>query len=142
VKLKTGPKYIDFDFALVKNTRLTERANLQFRGEFFNLFNNVNFTSPIAALPCFLPTLPGISAKNCPPNCLSVASRALPAMFLCRSILRPDILGVLSAPDSTGTQAPILDSGKFLAINRRSVSAPNRAPLTIFASKKKEQWDA
>ena len=31
---------------MLKNTRITERAALQFRAEFFNLFNNVNFNQP------------------------------------------------------------------------------------------------
>jgi carboxypeptidase family protein len=44
----TGPKFINFDFAVLKDTRLpkTERANVQFKVEFFNLFNNVNFRQP------------------------------------------------------------------------------------------------
>jgi len=44
----TGPKFINFDFAILKDTRLpkTERANVQFKAEVFNLFNNVNFRQP------------------------------------------------------------------------------------------------
>jgi Carboxypeptidase regulatory-like domain/TonB dependent receptor len=44
----TGPKFINFDFAVLKDTRLpkTERANVQFKVELFNLFNNVNFHQP------------------------------------------------------------------------------------------------
>ena len=42
----TGPKFVNFDFAVVKDTHLSERTNLQFRAEFFNLFNNVNFRQP------------------------------------------------------------------------------------------------
>ena len=30
----------------VKNTKVTERVSLQFRSEFFNVFNNVNFRPP------------------------------------------------------------------------------------------------
>ncbi|HTV56061.1 MAG TPA: TonB-dependent receptor, partial [Terriglobia bacterium] len=39
-----GPGTIDFDLAIVKNTRLTERMNLQFRAEAFNAFNTPNFS--------------------------------------------------------------------------------------------------
>jgi hypothetical protein len=31
------------DFGLIKRTNLTERVNAEFRAEFFNVFNNVNF---------------------------------------------------------------------------------------------------
>ncbi len=42
-----GPGLIDFDFSLVKDTAITERVNLQFRAEFFNIFNRPNFNPPI-----------------------------------------------------------------------------------------------
>ena len=41
-----GPGYFNTDFGVLKYTRLTERAGLQFRAEFFNIFNNVNFNAP------------------------------------------------------------------------------------------------
>ncbi len=47
-----GPAYYDFDFALIKDTAFgrrasgAERTDLQFRGEFFNLFNIVNMGLP------------------------------------------------------------------------------------------------
>ena len=47
-----GPAYYDFDFALIKTTPIGHRENglegadLQFRGEFFNLFNIVNMGLP------------------------------------------------------------------------------------------------
>jgi hypothetical protein len=44
----TSPSYFDTDMSLVKNFPLLPRENskLQFRADFFNLFNNVNFNSP------------------------------------------------------------------------------------------------
>ena len=36
----------NFDFVLLKNTKLTETNGLQFRAEAFNLFNRVQFTPP------------------------------------------------------------------------------------------------
>lgn len=43
-----GPRFFNTDLGVVKNTKVTERLNVQFRGEFFNAFNNVNFTQPNA----------------------------------------------------------------------------------------------
>jgi len=36
-----------FDMAISKTTRITERYRVEFRTEFFNLFNNVNFALPV-----------------------------------------------------------------------------------------------
>jgi hypothetical protein len=41
-----GPGINNWDFALLKNTYITERINLQFRGEFFNVFNHAQFITP------------------------------------------------------------------------------------------------
>ena len=43
-----GPKFFNMDFGLLKTTNITERTRIQFRAEFFNLFNNVNFQFPNA----------------------------------------------------------------------------------------------
>ncbi len=40
-----GPGINNFNTALSKNTHLTERLNLEFRAEFFNVFNHTQFTS-------------------------------------------------------------------------------------------------
>jgi len=44
----TAPGIFTFDFSTVKNIRLTEENRLQFRMEFFNLFNRVNYRIPDA----------------------------------------------------------------------------------------------
>ena len=41
-----GPGVATFDFSLFKKTGLTEEVDLQFRAEFFNLFNRANFSTP------------------------------------------------------------------------------------------------
>ena len=41
-----GPGFFNTDFGLVKNLHFNERLGLQFRAEFFNFFNNVNFSQP------------------------------------------------------------------------------------------------
>jgi len=46
-----GPNFRNFDFSLVKNTKLSERVNLQLRADFFNIFNHPNFANPV--LPNF-----------------------------------------------------------------------------------------
>jgi hypothetical protein len=43
----TGPKFVRFDLSAVKRTPLIGRSNFEFRAEFINAFNNVNFT-PVA----------------------------------------------------------------------------------------------
>src|SRR5277367_6134291 len=41
-----GPGINNWDFAVVKDTRITERVNLQFRAELFNMFNHTQFLTP------------------------------------------------------------------------------------------------
>jgi len=41
-----GPGLATWDFSTLKNTRLSERMNLQFRAEIFNLLNRANFNMP------------------------------------------------------------------------------------------------
>ena len=41
-----GPGLYNFDMALLKDTQLTERMQLQFRAEAFNLFNHAQFNNP------------------------------------------------------------------------------------------------
>jgi hypothetical protein len=42
-----GPKYVDVDFSVFKNTHITERFNVQFRAEFFNILNHTNWQAPL-----------------------------------------------------------------------------------------------
>ncbi len=41
-----GPGFNNWDFALHKNTKIGETGNLEFRAEFFNLFNHTQFENP------------------------------------------------------------------------------------------------
>lgn len=41
-----GPKFVNTDFSLIKNTKISERFNLQFRAEAFDVFNHPNFGDP------------------------------------------------------------------------------------------------
>ena len=43
-----GPRQTNVDFSIIKRFPLGESKNLEFRAEFFNLFNHVNFANPIS----------------------------------------------------------------------------------------------
>jgi len=45
-----GPGFLDTDFSVTKNTKINERFNLQFRSEFFDIFNHANFGNPVLTL--------------------------------------------------------------------------------------------
>jgi hypothetical protein len=45
--LIAGPKQIDTDFSIIKFIPVTESQRVEFRAEFFNLFNNVNWANPV-----------------------------------------------------------------------------------------------
>ena len=57
-----GPGLADLDLSVLKTTRLTERINLQFRAEFFNLLNHANFGSPNAVVFSSASTTPAPTA--------------------------------------------------------------------------------
>lgn len=42
-----GPGFLNTDFSVTKNTKITERFNLQFRSEMFDVFNHPNFGNPV-----------------------------------------------------------------------------------------------
>jgi hypothetical protein len=41
-----GPGFLNTDSSVIKNTKLTEKLNLQFRGEIFDILNHPNFGNP------------------------------------------------------------------------------------------------
>jgi len=43
----TGPNFVNTDFSVTKDTKITERFNLQFRSEMFDVFNHPNFGNPV-----------------------------------------------------------------------------------------------
>jgi hypothetical protein len=42
----TGPGFSNTDFSVLKNTRIAESLRIQFRAEFFDIFNHANFGQP------------------------------------------------------------------------------------------------
>ena len=59
-----GPGYWNVDFSVTKSTNLTEQIALQFRTEFFNIFNHPNFALPGGVIS------PGATLANCS-GCIS-----------------------------------------------------------------------
>jgi len=41
-----GPDYRNFDMVIAKNTKISERFTLEFRSEYYNVFNHPNFQQP------------------------------------------------------------------------------------------------
>jgi hypothetical protein len=60
-----GPKYVDTDLSAFKSFPFYQEAALQFRGEVFNVFNNVNMNAPNStrSSPAF-GTISGASAPR------------------------------------------------------------------------------
>jgi hypothetical protein len=72
-----GPKYLNFDFALMKNFKITESKSFQFRSEFFNIFNNVNFSPPGGGASGGFSTLGGaVTTSVSDPNFMKIFSAA------------------------------------------------------------------
>lgn len=43
----TGPNFVNTDFSVIKDTKINERFNLQFRTEMFDVLNHPNFGNPV-----------------------------------------------------------------------------------------------
>ena len=59
-----GPSFHQFDLTFQKKFAITERMNIEFRSEIYNLFNKANFANPPATLPNAL----GTSTTSFQPN--------------------------------------------------------------------------
>src|SRR5579863_5482681 len=69
-----GPGYVNWDFSALKNIRLTETKELQFRGELFNLLNHTNFRLPVSDIES--PTF-GQVQSDVSPRVIQVALKLL-----------------------------------------------------------------
>jgi Carboxypeptidase regulatory-like domain len=72
-----GPGLATWDFSVVKDTRLAERFDVQFRAEFFNLLNRANFNTP--NLITFTPGPTATAAGAASPTAGAVTSTATAA---------------------------------------------------------------
>ncbi|HKS68623.1 MAG TPA: hypothetical protein VJR26_15380, partial [Candidatus Acidoferrales bacterium] len=59
-----GPGFRQWDLAIYKDTRITERVSVQLRAEFFNILNHPNFANPF--LPAYIadPAINGFAANG------------------------------------------------------------------------------
>src|SRR5262249_37997885 len=74
VGIITGPGQHNWDVALIKNTKvggLREDANLQFRAEFFNVWNHAQFDPPFNTLNA--PNFGVIVSTSTPPRIIQFA---------------------------------------------------------------------
>jgi hypothetical protein len=69
----TGPGFFQTDFGLHKVFPIRERARLELRGEFFNVFNTVNFNAPNTTATAG--AFGVISTARVPPRIVQVAGR-------------------------------------------------------------------
>ena len=71
-----GPGINNFDVSLAKKTAITERFNLQFRAEVYNLFNRVWFNLPNQQLTTAAnPTTGYITAQQNQPRLIQLSMR-------------------------------------------------------------------
>jgi hypothetical protein len=78
VGILLGPDQFNFDAAILKTTRITERTSVQFRAEFFNLFNHPQFNIPAQSAPIAPGSLALLPNVNTPANNVSCPAPAAP----------------------------------------------------------------
>jgi hypothetical protein len=71
-----GPGQDNWDFSLMKNTRITERLNTQFRAEFYNIWNHAQFNPPFNNFGA-LSTFGEITSSSVPPRVIQFAMRLM-----------------------------------------------------------------
>jgi hypothetical protein len=69
-----GPGQRDIDASLIKDTPIHDAMHFEFRAEFFNVFNNVNFANPGSALQT-ASTFGVISSTNGNPRIIQFAGK-------------------------------------------------------------------
>jgi len=68
-----GPHEQNWDFSLIKNFKLTERQNVRFTTDFFNIWNHANFANPaVTDVETIALCTPGVN--GCPNNGLAPSS--------------------------------------------------------------------
>lgn len=82
-----GPSLTQFDFTLHKRFNITERQNIEFRAEVYNLFNRTNFSNPPAVLSNAL----GIGTNNVQPGQSFSSAAAGSAFGVANSTVSKDV---------------------------------------------------
>jgi hypothetical protein len=98
-----GPGLSNVDFSITKNTRLTERLNLQLRAEFFNIFNHPNFALPAHTI------IPGYVDNGTPGNPQVVPNPAAHTNGLISQPLLP--MGLITQTPDVAQTNPGLGGG-------------------------------
>jgi len=70
-----GPGQNNWDFSLMKTTKITEGLSFQFRAEFYNIWNHAQFNPPINNLAD--PTFGQIQSSSVPPRIMQFAVKFL-----------------------------------------------------------------
>jgi hypothetical protein len=70
-----GPFQSDWDFSVAKNFHITERHQIQFRSDFFNLFNHPVFSSPSSVNVASPSTFAQITTTAIPPRLIQFGLR-------------------------------------------------------------------
>jgi len=78
-----GPGYTDWDAALHRYFKVTEKVNLQFRAEYFNVLNHTNFGNPALTVssPTTFGRITGTSSNNGSTNDPRIAQLSLKLAF-------------------------------------------------------------
>ncbi len=76
-----GPRYTDWDAGLQRYFKITERVNLQFRAEYFNLMNHTNFGDPSTNLSSNFGKITSTAGNNGATNEPRIAQLALKLAF-------------------------------------------------------------
>jgi hypothetical protein len=77
-----GPRYTDWDMSLARNFGIREKADLQFRAEYFNIFNHTNFGDPGTTNSGSIGRITGTTPQNgANPNDPRIAQLSLKLIF-------------------------------------------------------------
>lgn len=71
-----GPGQHNWDMSLIKNTKITERLNTQFRAEFYNIWNHPQFSPPANNFGS-LTTFGDITSSSVPPRVMQFALKLI-----------------------------------------------------------------
>jgi len=107
--LVTGPGFNNFDFSIRKRTRITERYQIEFRTEVFNIFNHPNFGQP---------------GGSCSPSSVAFNVASIPSQTFPAGTCVPNAsFGTITDASGTATNGTKIDSTAFGKIqNTRSAA--------------------
>jgi len=106
-----APGFFQWDFSLAKDFQATERVKVQFRADFFNIFNHPNFGNPDVGI-CTAVTVPVTTpGPGCAPNALDPTGQSINHNF---GRVGQTIAGLNASLVGTGTARQEQFSLKFV----------------------------